>query len=112
MGELLPSAPLASGPLQSALLEGTDYTGTEFMLGIDEAGAQSASSARLRAYALRPRCSTARLQLDEPRPEPAVPPPLFRSWARSWSDGLRLRCAHRCLAALTTLLEPGAAPHA
>mgnify|MGYP003683785173 CR=1 FL=1 len=36
--ELVPSAPLSSGPLQSPLLDGVDYAATEYMLGIDEAG--------------------------------------------------------------------------
>mmetsp|Transcript_3251 Transcript_3251/g.8549 ORF Transcript_3251/g.8549 Transcript_3251/m.8549 type:complete len:306 (+) Transcript_3251:3-920(+) len=40
MAELVPSKPLESGPLQSPLLEGRDYSSgeTPYMLGIDEAG--------------------------------------------------------------------------
>jgi ribonuclease H2 subunit A len=38
MLELIPSPPLASGPLASALVDGQDYGNVEYMLGIDEAG--------------------------------------------------------------------------
>lgn len=38
MLELVESPPLASGPLASAPVEGRDYAGVEYMLGIDEAG--------------------------------------------------------------------------